>query len=202
MNRITETEQKHSFELPAFYKEILSSFDLYCLYQYKGKDLDIKNRNLLFEKLSRDYQAWQLLQYLDEPNTENTFVFGSLGDDSRLYFNLTIVSIWGIKTEQLFLFITSVLTVIGVAFFAQWSILSNITAGIIVFFSSPFKIGDTIKILDKDFPIEAKIVDIKSFYTLLKTAEGQEITLPNNLLLQKGIEIILEEEYTIKIKPN
>ena len=115
---------------------------------------------------------------------------------------LTIVSIWGIKTEQLFLFITSVLTVIGVAFFAQWSILSNITAGIIVFFSSPFKIGDTIRILDKDFPIEAKIVDIKSFYTLLKTAEGQEITLPNNLLLQKGIEIILEEEYTIKIKPN
>jgi len=115
---------------------------------------------------------------------------------------LTIVSIWGIKTEQLFLFITSVLTVIGVAFFAQWSILSNITAGIIVFFSSPFKIGDTIKILDKDFPIEAKIVDIKSFYTLLKTAEGQEITMPNNLLLQKGIEIILEEEYTIKIKPN
>ena len=100
------------------------------------------------------------------------------------------------------MFITSVLTVIGVAFFAQWSILSNITAGIIVFFSSPFKIGDTIKILDKDFPIEAKIVDIKSFYTLLKTAEGQEITLPNNLLLQKGIEIILEEEYTIKIKPN
>ena len=50
MNRITETEQKHSFELPAFYKEILSSFDLYCLYQYKGKDLDIKNRNLLFWK--------------------------------------------------------------------------------------------------------------------------------------------------------
>lgn len=115
---------------------------------------------------------------------------------------LTIVSIWGIKTEQLFLFVTSVLTVIGVAFFAQWSILSNITAGIIVFFSSPFRIGDTIKILDKDYPIEAKIIDIKSFYTLLKTAEGQEITLPNNLLLQKGIEIILEEEYTIKIKPN
>jgi len=74
---MTETEQKHSFELPALYKEILSSFDLYCLYQYKGKDLDIKNCNLLFEKLSRDYQAWQLLQYLDEPNTENTFVFGS-----------------------------------------------------------------------------------------------------------------------------
>jgi len=98
------------------------------------------------------------------------------------------------------LFVTSILTVIGVAFFAQWSILSNITAGIIVFFSSPFRIGDTIKILDKDYPIEAKIVDIKSFYTLLKTAEGEQISLPNNLLLQKGIVIVSEEEYAIKLK--
>ena len=106
---------------------------------------------------------------------------------------LVIISIWGIKPEQIFLFISSVLTVIGVAFFAQWSILSNITAGIILFFSSPFKIGNVIKIMDKDYPIEAKIIDIKSFYTLLKTAEGEEITLPNNLLLQKGIIIITQQ---------
>lgn len=103
---------------------------------------------------------------------------------------LVIISIWGIKPEQIFLFISSVLTVIGVAFFAQWSILSNITAGIILFFSSPFKIGNVIKIMDKDYPIEAKIIDIKSFYTLLKTAEGEEITFPNNLLLQKGVVVM------------
>lgn len=103
---------------------------------------------------------------------------------------LVIISIWGIKPEQIFLFISSVLTVIGVAFFAQWSILSNITAGIILFFSSPFKIGNVIKIMDKDYPIEAKIIDIKSFYTLLKTAQGEEITFPNNLLLQKGVVVM------------
>ena len=103
---------------------------------------------------------------------------------------LVIISIWGIKPEQIFLFISSVLTVIGVAFFAQWSILSNITAGIILFFSSPFKIGNVIKIMDKDYPIEAKIIDIRSFYTLLKTAEGEEITFPNNLLLQKGVVVM------------
>ena len=44
--------------------------------------------------------------------------------------------------------------------------------------------------MDKDYPIEAKIVDIRSFYTLLKTAEGEDITLPNNLLLQKSIIIV------------
>lgn len=103
---------------------------------------------------------------------------------------LVIISIWGIKPEQIFLFISSVLTVIGVAFFAQWSILSNITAGIILFFSSPFKIGNVIKIMDKDYPIEAKIIDIRSFYTLLKTAQGEEITFPNNLLLQKGVVVM------------
>lgn len=103
---------------------------------------------------------------------------------------LVIISIWGIKPEQIFLFISSVLTVIGVAFFAQWSILSNITAGIILFFSSPFKIGNVIKIMDKDYPIEAKIIDIRSFYTLLKTDQGEEITFPNNLLLQKGVVVM------------
>ena len=103
---------------------------------------------------------------------------------------LVIISIWGIKPEQIFLFISSVLTVIGVAFFAQWSILSNITAGIILFFSSPFKIGNVIKIMDKDYTIEAKIIDIRSFYTLLKTAKGEEITFPNNLLLQKGVVVM------------
>ena len=103
---------------------------------------------------------------------------------------LVIISIWGIKPEQIFLFISSVLTVIGVAFFAQWSILSNITAGIILFFSSPFKIGNVIKIMDKDYPIEAKIIDIRSFYTLLKTAQGEDITFPNNLLLQKGVVVM------------
>ena len=106
---------------------------------------------------------------------------------------LTLVSIWGIKPEQIFLFVSSVLTVIGVAFFAQWSILSNITAGIIIFFSSPFRIGNTIRFVDKELPIEAKIIDIRSFYTLLKTAKGEEITLPNNLLLQKGIIIITQQ---------
>ena len=51
---------------------------------------------------------------------------------------ISIVIIWGVKKDQIFLFISSVFAVAGVASFAQWSILSNITAGIILFFSYPF----------------------------------------------------------------
>lgn len=102
-------------------------------------------------------------------------------------FFIGLIMIWGVKTDDLFLTISSVLTVIGVALFAQWSILSNITSGFIVLFSFPFKIGDTIKIHDKDFPIEGEIISIHTFYTLVKTLEGELVTYPNSLFLQKGI---------------
>ena len=59
-----------------------------------------------------------------------------------------------------------------------------------VFFFFLFKIGDIIKIHDKDFPIQAEIEDISAFHVNLKTTDGERITYPNNLLLQKGISII------------
>jgi len=104
----------------------------------------------------------------------------------------TIIIAWGVKKEQILLFISSVFAVVGVASFAQWSILSNVTAGVIIFFSYPFKIGDKIKILDKEFPIEGEIEDIKAFYILLKNINGEIVTFPNNLLMQKGISIVNE----------
>ena len=103
---------------------------------------------------------------------------------------ISIIIIWGVKKDQILLFISSVFAVVGVASFAQWSILSNITAGIIIFFSYPFKIGDRIKIHDKDFPVEGEIDDVKAFYIVLKTKDGELITYPNNLLMQKGISVI------------
>ncbi|HEU0136683.1 MAG TPA: mechanosensitive ion channel family protein [Flavobacterium sp.] len=100
--------------------------------------------------------------------------------------------IWGVDTDNLITTFSAVITVIGVAFFAQWSILSNITSGIILIFSFPFRIGDFIRIHDKDFPIEAEIMDILAFHTLLQTAAGERISYPNNLLLQKGVTILDE----------
>ncbi len=70
----------------------------------------------------------------------------------------------------------------------------------ILLFSFPFKIGDSIRIHDKDYPLEGEIEDIRAFYTLLKTTSGEIISYPNNLLLQKGISIAVktidEKEFT------
>ncbi len=102
---------------------------------------------------------------------------------------MILISIWGVDTKNLLLAISSAFAVIGVAFFAQWSILSNVTAGIVLFFSLNFRIGDKIKIHDKDFPMEAVITDIKTFYICLETDSGEKIIYPNNLILQKGISL-------------
>ena len=101
---------------------------------------------------------------------------------------------WKVGVTELSLLFSSIFAVIGVALFAIWSILSNITAGIILFFSFPYKIGSRIKIHDKDLPIEAVIEDIKAFHLHLRTIDGELITYPNNLILQKAVSLI-EREY-------
>ena len=103
---------------------------------------------------------------------------------------VALIIIWGVDTKDIILAISSIATVVGVAMVAQWSILSNITSGIILFFSFPFKIGDTIHIHDKDFPVIAEIEDISAFYISMVNKDGERVIYPNNLLLQKGISII------------
>lgn len=103
---------------------------------------------------------------------------------------ISLILIWGVRAKDIIIAISSITTVVGVAMVAQWSILSNITAGIILFFSFPFKIGDIIKIHDKDFTIIGEIEDIKAFHITLLTKDGEIIIYPNNLIFQKGISIL------------
>ena len=82
---------------------------------------------------------------------------------------------------------------IGSALFAIWSSLSNVTSGVIMFFSFPYKVGDKIKIHDKDYPIEAIIVDIRAFQLILREDNGDLVTYPNNLILQKAVTLIQKD---------
>jgi small-conductance mechanosensitive channel len=103
---------------------------------------------------------------------------------------ITLTLIWGVQTKDIFLVLSSITTIVGVAMVAQWSILSNITSGIILFFAFPFKIGDVILIHDKDYPEEGTIEDIGAFHVTMKSKEGEVVIFPNNLFFQKGISII------------
>jgi small-conductance mechanosensitive channel len=102
---------------------------------------------------------------------------------------ILLSAIWGLKQNEIALFATSILTAFGIAFFAQWSLLSNITSGIILFFNHPLKIGDYIEVLDKDYPFSGEISDLTYFFIHLKLENNKIITIPNSLILQKSIAV-------------
>lgn len=103
-----------------------------------------------------------------------------------MLFVITFFLILGIEYSQLSVFLSSVFAVIGVALFAQWSILSNITASLIIFFFFPYRVGDSIKVVDKDDDISGVVEEITLFHVLIR--RGTElITYPNSLILQKSV---------------
>lgn len=119
----------------------------------------------------------------------------------RRYITVTLVLIviliesiiFGAEFHDLAVVFSSVFAVIGIALFAIWSILSNITSGIIMFFNFPYKVGDKIEIHDKDFPIKAIIEDIRAFQIHLRLDNGDLVTYPNNLMLQKAVTLIQKD---------
>lgn len=114
------------------------------------------------------------------------------------YFNglciftaLVMISlIWSVDYSNLMLFASSIFAIVGVALFAQWSILSNVTSSIIIFFAFPARIGHRIRILDDEETIIGEIVEITFFQVLLRGENGETIAYPNNLLLQKPVIIV------------
>ncbi len=105
-----------------------------------------------------------------------------------------VAAIWGVNQSELILFISSFLTVLGIALFAQWSLLANITAGLILFLNHPLRLGDRIKILDKDFGIEGRVEDITYFFLHIRLDNGEKITIPNSVVLQKMISIVIRSD--------
>lgn len=93
----------------------------------------------------------------------------------------------GLGYQQVFIFLSSFLAVLGIALVAQWSILSNITAGVIIFFAFPYRIGDRIKVVDKDDDITGRIVEIALFHVLIRRDDGSTVTYPNSIILQKAV---------------
>lgn len=119
----------------------------------------------------------------------------------RRYVTVTLFAIallleafvFGTNFKELAFLFSSIFAVIGIGLFAIWSILSNITSGIIMFFNFPYKVGDKIEIHDKDFPITGIIEDIRAFQLHLRLENGDLVTYPNNLMLQKAVTLIQKD---------
>ncbi len=124
----------------------------------------------------------------EEPKSRTTYMIKLTNFGLSLVFITFIALVWEISFKGLAFYFASIFTVVGVALFASWSILSNITAYAIIFFSFPFKIGSTIRIIDGDNSVEGKVDDLTFFFIKIKLATGELVTYPNNLAIQKPIK--------------
>lgn len=95
----------------------------------------------------------------------------------------------GIGYKDVGLFFGSMVALLGVALFAQWSILSNVSASIIVFFFFPYRVGDHVRIIDDKNTVEGVITEITLFHVILASKGNEVITYPNSMVFQKAVSI-------------
>ncbi|QBL10883.1 mechanosensitive ion channel [Rheinheimera sp. D18] len=97
--------------------------------------------------------------------------------------------VWGVDIRGLLVLASSMIAVIGVALFAAWSLLSNITAFFILLGQKAFAEGMEIRVIDGGNHLEGKIVEINLFSTVLRTKDNEQIVYPNNLLISRPVVI-------------
>ncbi|WP_420105926.1 mechanosensitive ion channel domain-containing protein [Herbaspirillum huttiense] len=106
----------------------------------------------------------------------------------------------GVSGAVLWSAFTGFAAVGAVAFFAVWSVLSNLFCAILIFTTSPFRVGDLIEVLEGgDKPgVKGRVLDINLVYTTL-LEEGQEqeakttLQLPNSMFFQRIVRRWNEE---------
>lgn len=104
-----------------------------------------------------------------------------------LLFMVLLGMIWEVSLEGLSVYIASIVTIVGVGLFATWSIVSNITASVILFFFFPFKIGSKVRIVDGDNSAEGVVASLSLFSIKLIRDDGSEVYYPNNMAIQRSI---------------
>ena len=100
----------------------------------------------------------------------------------------------GVSGQVLWTAITGFAAVAAVAFFAAWSVLSNIFCAFLIFSTQPFRVGDELEILDASDKVgmHGRVLAIHLLYTVLEEvgrADGRPtlIQVPNSAFFQKTI---------------
>jgi small-conductance mechanosensitive channel len=107
--------------------------------------------------------------------------------------------VWGVDIKGLLVLASSMIAVVGVALFAAWSLLSNITAFFILLGQRSFAQGKTVRIIDGSNAIEGTIIEVNLFSTELKTSDGELVVYPNNLIVSRPVVVkSAEAEQTTK----
>lgn len=98
----------------------------------------------------------------------------------------------GVSATILWTALSGFVAVAAVAFFAMWSVLSNLLCAVLIYTVGPFRIGDVVELVDTtDKPgIKGRVTTINLlFTTLIEPPElgGALVQVPNSQFFQKSV---------------
>ena len=97
----------------------------------------------------------------------------------------------GVSATVIWTAFSGFVAVAAVAFFAIWSVLSNLLCAVLIMTVGPFRLGDLVELVESfDKPIvKGRDIDINVLYTTLEEASesgtGAIVQVPNSLFFQK-----------------
>lgn len=108
---------------------------------------------------------------------------------------LLILERLGVSAGVLWAAFTGFAAVAAVAFFAVWSVLSNIFCTVLIFTTRPFRLYERIELLENGEKqgLKGRVTDINLIYTTLQEDAGEDgqpgptLQIPNSLFFQRAI---------------
>ncbi|SEK23484.1 Mechanosensitive ion channel [Roseateles sp. YR242] len=99
----------------------------------------------------------------------------------------------GVSGAVLWTAFTGFATVGAVAFFAAWSVLSNLFCALLIYITRAFRVGDVVELLESGDKagVKGRVLEINLVYTtLLESGDsysGTSLQLPNALFFQRAL---------------
>lgn len=106
---------------------------------------------------------------------------------------IMVLERFGVSATVLWTAFSGFVAVAAVAFFAIWSVLSNLLCAVLIMTVGPFRLGDLVELVESfDKPIvKGRVIDINLLYTTLEeiseSGTGAIVQVPNSLFFQKVV---------------
>ncbi|HEY9107396.1 MAG TPA: mechanosensitive ion channel family protein [Roseateles sp.] len=148
--------------------------------------------------------AWLLMRLVRLLMRRVMSTYSLPGNVANLFLRVTGVLVYGgalmwalerlgVSGSVLWGAFTGFATVGAVAFFAAWSVLSNLFCALLIYVTRAFRIGDVVELLEPgEKPVmKGRVVDINLVYTTLQESgsaeDGTTLQLPNSLFFQRAL---------------
>ncbi|TVR50752.1 MAG: hypothetical protein EA425_09025 [Puniceicoccaceae bacterium] len=102
---------------------------------------------------------------------------------------LLILGAYRVDIGNFWTFLSAVLGLIAIGFVAVWSMLSNLSATLLIIIFKPFRVGEQIELLGDN--IRGRVADLSLMFTVIEDENGNLTNVPNNLFFQKSSRRIL-----------